>query len=168
MLGDSEWLLYDLSHIVVVWGLRFILRSEAWEDTLLQIDDVPTIMLSNQKWAFLNHGAIHCLPRHEKNGSRTDVYCVNDMTSRSARYIALHDKQFTLGTESVTGLHYSIWILSDRGECASMRIKVVDLSRHVSDIYILLLLCHHLFLVSLSIVLTNTRNYLVLYVYTAS
>ena len=126
-------MLYDLSHIVVVWGLRFILRSEAWDDTLLQIDDVPTIMLSNQKWAFLNHGAIHCLPRHEKNGSRTDVYCVNDMTSRSARYIALHDKQFTLGTESVTGLHYSIWILSDRGECASMRIKVVDLSRHVTD-----------------------------------
>ena len=110
-LDDSNWLLYDLSHIVVVWGLRFILRNKAPVDKQLQVDEEPTVMLSNQKWAFLNHGAIHCLPFLVRNGTRTDVYCVNDMASRSARYIALHDQKLKLDT-----YYYSVWILSDGGE----------------------------------------------------
>ena len=52
---------------------------------------VPTILLSDYKWDFLNHGAWRCLDYKVVSVDHIDVHCLNEPLVLSARFLILKE-----------------------------------------------------------------------------
>ena len=52
---------------------------------------VPTILLSDYKWDFLNHGAWRCLDYKVASIDHIDVHCLNEPLVLSARFLILKE-----------------------------------------------------------------------------
>ena len=78
---------------------------------------LPSVLLSNSKWHFLNHGAWHCLKRILSITNDTvEIRCQNEPEFLSVRYITF--KGSDKSTDMMIDLHsrtLSAWIVTDRG-----------------------------------------------------
>ena len=52
---------------------------------------VPTILLSDYKWDFLDHGAWRCLDYKVVSTDHIDVHCLNEPLVLSARFLILKE-----------------------------------------------------------------------------
>ena len=78
---------------------------------------MPTMLMSRQKWSFLNNGAIHCLAHKIKRKTGLEIHCLNDVEYRTVRYLTLQDNSSPpdLIWKLKIG-EYTLWLLSDKGK----------------------------------------------------